>query len=312
MRKTTRFRQLVQAPDILMLPVAHDALSALVIAEAGFSALAVAGYGSSGSTLGLPDIGLMTATEMLTHYGHIVDRVDLPVMVDIDTGFGDVNNVIRTVRQVERMGAAALFIEDQTYPKRCGHMAGKSVVPVEEYLPKLKAALWAREDPDFTIMARTDAAAVHGIDEAIRRAKLYAAAGADMVFVEAVTTVDDMRRVNAEVPVPTMANMIEGGKSPFLPAAELQELGYAVAAYPCASVFTVVRALRGWAGCLKATGTSADFAGPDTMIDFEEYYRFIGADGIREREKLFFEEEKDASGGRGGSSPPDPLGGKIH
>ena len=204
MKKTTRFRNLLNAPEILMLPVAHDALSALAIAEAGFSALSVAGYGSAGSVLGLPDIGLISSTEMLTQYSHIVARVDLPVMVDIDTGFGDVNNVIRTVQQAERMGAAALFIEDQTFPKRCGHMAGKSVVPVEEYLPKLKAALWAREDPDFVIMARTDAAAVYGIEEAIRRACLYAAAGADMVFVEAVTSVDDMRRVNAAVPVPSM------------------------------------------------------------------------------------------------------------
>lgn len=287
MKKTTRFRELINAPEILMLPVAHDALSALVIAEAGFSALSVAGYGTAGSVLGLPDIGVLSSTEMITQYGHIVDRVDLPVMVDIDTGFGDVNNVIHAVRQVERLGAAALFIEDQTYPKRCGHMAGKSVVPVEEYLPKLKAALYARQDPDFVIMARTDAAAVYGIDEAIRRAQLYAATGADMVFVEAVTTLDDMRKVNAAVPVPVMANMIEGGRTPFLTATELQELGYAAVAYPCASVYTAVRALRAWAGHLKFHGTSTGFAGPDTMIDFEEYFRFIGAEAIREREKLF-------------------------
>ena len=292
MKMTARFRELVQAPEILMLPVAHDGLSALVLAEAGFSAMSVAGYGTAGSMLGMPDIGVLSSTEMLTQYAHIVDRVDIPVMVDIDTGFGDVNNVIHTVRQVERLGAAALFIEDQTYPKRCGHMAGKSVVTVEEYLPKLKAALWARQDPDFVIMARTDAAAVYGIDEAIRRACLYAEAGADMVFVEAVTTVADMRRVNAAVPVPSMANMIEGGRTPFLSAEELQAVGYAVVAYPCASVFTAVKALRNWASHLKFHGTSAGFAGPDTMIDFEEYFRFIGAAAIREREKLFYPAQK--------------------
>jgi len=292
MKMTARFRELVQAPEILMLPVAHDGLSALVLAEAGFSAMSVAGYGTAGSMLGMPDIGVLSSTEMLTQYAHIVDRVDIPVMVDIDTGFGDVNNVIHTVRQVERLGAAALFIEDQTSPKRCGHMAGKSVVPVEEYLPKLKAALWARQDPDFVIMARTDAAAVYGIDEAIRRACLYAEAGADMVFVEAVTTVEDMRRVNAAVPVPSMANMIEGGRTPFMTAEELQAVGYAVVAYPCASVFTAVKALRKWASHLKFHGTSAGFAGPDTMIDFEEYFRFIGAAAIREREKLFYPAEK--------------------
>ncbi len=290
MKKTTLFRNLVNAPEILMLPVVHDGLSALAVARAGFPALSVAGYGTAGSVLGLPDIGLISSTEMLTHYANIIARVDLPVMVDIDTGFGDVNNVIRTVRQVERMGAAALFIEDQTYPKRCGHMAGKSVTPVEEYLPKLRAALWAREDPDFVIMARTDAAAVYGIDEAVRRAKLYAGAGADIVFVEAVTSEEDMRAVNAAVPAPSMANMIEGGRTPFLPAARLQELGYAVAAYPCASVFTAARALTRWAEHLKAHGTSAGFSGPDTMMDFEEYFEFIGAAEIREREKAFFKD----------------------
>ncbi|GAB6039177.1 isocitrate lyase/PEP mutase family protein [Fundidesulfovibrio butyratiphilus] len=292
MKKTTQFRALVNAPEILMMPVAHDGLSALAIAKAGFQALAVAGYGTSGSLLGLPDIGLLTATQMLSHYANIISRVDLPVMVDIDTGFGDVNNVIHTVRQVERCGAVALFLEDQTFPKRCGHMAGKSVVSVDEYLPKLRAALWARQDPDFVIMARTDAAGVYGLDEAIRRARLYAEAGADMVFVEAVTDVDAMRKVNASVPVPSMANMIEGGKSPFLSAGELQEVGYAVAAYPCASVFTAARALQRWAGWLKDHGTTQGFAGPETMMDFEEYFRFIGAEEIRRREALFFDREE--------------------
>lgn len=285
MRKTTLFRKLVHDPELLMLPVAHDGLSALAIARAGFKALAVAGFGSSGSALGLPDFGLMSSTEMLAHYAGLIDRVDLPVLVDIDTGFGDVLNVERTVRQVERMGAAALFIEDQTFPKRCGHMAGKDVVSVDEYLPKLKAALAARTDPDFVIMARTDAAAVLGLDEAIRRGRIYAEAGADMVFVEAVTTREDMRRVNAALPAPSMANMIEGGKSPFLTASELTELGYAVAAYPCASVFTAARALSRWAEHLHAHGTTAGFAGPETMMDFDEYYRFIGADALRERER---------------------------
>jgi len=290
MRKTTLFRQLLHAPEILMMPVAHDGLSLLAVARAGFSAASVAGYGTAGSLLGRPDIGLVSSTEMLTHYANLIARVDLPVMVDIDTGFGDVNNVIRTVRQVEQMGAAALFIEDQTFPKRCGHMSGKSVVPVEEYLPKLRAALWARRDPDLVVMARTDAAAVHGLDEAIRRARLYAEAGADMVFVEAVTSVEDMRRVNASVTVPSMANMIEGGRTPFLSATELQDLGYACVAYPCASVFTAARALGRWAEYLRAHGTTAGFAGPETMMDFEEYYRFIGAEEIREGEKRFFDD----------------------
>jgi len=253
----------------------------------------VAGFGTSGSLLGLPDIGILTVTQMLAHYANSIGRVDLPVMVDIDTGFGDVNTVVHAVCQVERMGAAALFIEDQTYPRRCGHMAGKSVVDVDEYLPKLRAALWARRDPGFVIMARTDAAAVYGVDEAIRRARIYAEAGADRVFVEAVTDVDDMRKVNASVPAPGMANMIEGGETPHLCAGDLQELGYAVAAYPCASVFTAARALQRWAGWLKDHGATQGFAEPDTMMDFEEYFRFIGAEEIRRREKLFFDRNQE-------------------
>ena len=289
MKKTTMFRQLINAPEILMLPVVHDGLSAMAVAQAGFKATSIAGYGSAGSLLGLPDFGLLSSTEMLTHYAHLIARVDLPIMVDIDTGFGDVNNVIRTVRQVEQMGAAALFIEDQTYPKRCGHMSGKSVIDAEEYLPKLRAALWARKDPDFVIMARTDALAVYGRDEAIRRAKLYEEAGADMIFVEAVTSTEDMREVNSAVSVPSAANMIEGGKTPFLTADELQELGYAVACYPCGSVFAAARALQNWAEYLKSNRTTAGFATQKTMMNFEEYFRFIGAEDIRKREKQFFD-----------------------
>ncbi len=287
MKKTTRFRSLVNAPELLMMPAAHDGISALAIEQAGFSAMCAAGFGSSASALGLPDFGLMSSTEMLNHYAGIIARVEIPVMIDVDTGFGDVNNVIRTVRQAEDMGAAALFIEDQTFPKRCGHMEGKSVVSAQEYLPKLKAALWARRDPDFVIMARTDAAAQHGLDEAIRRARLYAEAGADMVFVEAVRTVDDMKKVNASVNAPSMANMIEGGRTPFLSAKELEAAGYAVAAYPCASVFATARIMQRWAGHLKARGTTEGFASPETMMDFDEFFRFIGGEEIREREQRF-------------------------
>lgn len=289
MRKTTLFRQLACAPEILMLPCAHDALTAKVIQNAGFKAMAAAGYGAAGSRLGLPDIGLMTATELCEHYRGICRAVDIPVLVDMDTGYGDVNNVIRTLRGLEDAGAAAVFIEDQTFPKRCGHMAGKSVVNVEEFLPKLKAALWARRDKDLLVMARTDAAAVYGIDEAIRRARLYEAAGADAVFVEAVETVADMRKVNAAVTTPSMANLIEGGKTPLLKAQVLQELGYRLAAYPCGSLYAAVRALQKWAAYLKENQTVDGFFSAGNMLDFDEYYDFIGGPEIRTREDGFFE-----------------------
>ncbi len=288
MKRTTKFRKLIHAAEILQLPCCHDGLSARVLERAGFKAIAAAGYGLSGSLLGMPDIGVITASEMITQYKNICSAVDLPVFVDIDTGFGDVNNVIRAVKDCQRAGAAGLLIEDQTYPKRCGHMEGKSVVPAEEYLPKLKAALWAREDPDFVIMARTDAYAVHGIEEALNRARLYARAGADMVFVEAIRSVEEMRQVNAvlgELNTPSMANMIEGGKTPLLGVKDLQDLGYSVVAYPCGSVFTATKALMGWARFLKEQGTTDGYL--DHMLTFDEYFKFIGARDIRERERQF-------------------------
>ena len=288
MKRTTKLRELIHATEILQMPCCHDCLSAKVLDQAGFKAIAAAGYGLAGSLLGMPDIGVLTASEMITQYKNICSAVDLPVFVDIDTGFGDVNNVIRTVKDCQKAGAAGLLIEDQTYPKRCGHMEGKSVVSVEEYLPKLKAALWAREDSDFLIMARTDAYAVHGIEEALNRARLYARAGADIVFVEAIRSVDEMQRVNAalrELNTPSMANMIEGGKTPFLGVKDLQDLGYSVVAYPCGSVFTTVKALMDWARFLKEQGTTKGCL--DRMLTFSEYFEFIGARDIREREKQF-------------------------
>jgi len=299
MKRTTKLRELIHDTEILQLPCCHDALSAKILERTGFKAIAAAGYGLSGSLLGMPDIGVLTGSEMITQYRNVCAAVDVPVFVDIDTGFGDVNNVIRAVKDCEKAGAAGLFIEDQTYPKRCGHMEGKAVVSVEEYLPKLKAALWAREDPDFVIMARTDARAIYGIEEALKRAKLYALTGADMIFVEAVLTVEEMRRVNTllhELKTPSMANMIEGGKTPLLSVQELQGLGYSVVAYPCGSIFTAAKALQGWARYLKAHGTTEGYL--DRMLTFDEYFEFIGARDIREREKRFVAGELETTRNR--------------
>ena len=289
MTKQKRFQQLVNDDKILILPCCHDGLSARILEEAGFEAICAAGYGVTGSLLGKPDIGLLNGMELLNQYKNIIDAVRVPVFLDIDTGYGDVNNVIRTVQECERIGAAGVFIEDQTWPKRCGHMEGKSVIDVKEYLPKLKAALYARQDHDFSIMARTDAASVLGVDEALRRAQIYADNGADMIFVEALHTVEDMKKVNSALNkrgVPSMANMIEGGKTPLLSADELQKLGYSVAAYPCSSVFTVVKALRDFAEHLKKNGTTIGLE--SFMIDFDEYYKFIGTEKIRKQEKKFY------------------------
>jgi methylisocitrate lyase len=285
MRRTTRFRQLLAAPEILSMPCCHDALSARVLEQAGFEAIAAAGFGLSGSLLGLPDIGLLEGQELIAQYGRICAVVGVPVFVDLDTGFGDANNVVRAVQAAERAGVAALFLEDQTYPKRCGHMAGKQVVAVEDYLPKLRAALAARRDPDLVITARTDAASVLGLEEALRRARLYAEAGADLVFVEALESVEAMRAANqvlAACGTPSMANLIEGGRTPLLSTGELQQLGYAVVAHPCGSVFTAARALQDWAAHLKVHGSAQGFR--DRMLDFEAYNTLVGLDEIRARQ----------------------------
>ena len=285
MRRTTRFRQLLAAPEILSMPCCHDALSARVLEQAGFEAIAAAGFGLSGSLLGMPDIGLLEGQELITQYGRICSAVALPVFVDLDTGFGDANNVVRAVQAAERAGVAAVFLEDQTYPKRCGHMAGKQVVTVEAYLPKLRAALAARRDPDLVITARTDAAGVLGLEEALRRARLYAEAGADLVFVEALESVEAMRAANqvlAACGTASMANLIEGGLTPLLTAPELQALGYAVVAHPCGSVFTAARALQEWAAHLKAHGGVAGFEG--RMLDFDAYNQVVGLEAIRARQ----------------------------
>ena len=285
MRRTTRFRQLLAAPEILQMPCCHDALSARVLEQAGFAAIAAAGFGLSGSLLGMPDIGLLEGQELIGQYARICAAVQLPVFVDLDTGFGDANNVVRAVQAAERAGAAALFLEDQTYPKRCGHMSGKQVVAVEEYLPKLRSALAARRDPDLVITARTDAASVQGLEEALRRARLYAEAGADLVFVEALESVEAMRAANqllAEAGTASMANLIEGGRTPLLTAAELQALGYAVVAHPCGSIFTAAKALQEWAAHLRAHGCSEGFRG--RMLDFEAYNDLVGLEAIRSRQ----------------------------
>ncbi|QSH40267.1 oxaloacetate decarboxylase [Lentisphaerota bacterium ZTH] len=290
MNKQKRFRELVYADEALLLPLCHDCLSAKVLEEAGFEAICAAGYGVTGSLIGAPDIGLLSGLELVNQYKNIINSVSIPVFVDIDTGYGDVNNVIRIVRECETIGAAGLFIEDQTWPKRCGHMTGKSVIPVEEYLPKLKAAIFARTCQDFVIMARTDAAAVYGIDEAVRRAEIYCENGADMVFVEAVHSIEDMKKVNTvlnRLNVPSFANMVEGGQTPIMSLKELKELGYSVVGYPCSSVFTVIKALRELACHLKEYGSTSGFE--KNMIDFQEYYNFIGAQSIRAREKKFYD-----------------------
>jgi 2,3-dimethylmalate lyase len=281
-RKTTRLKELIAAPEIAVLPGIHDALGARLAEAAGFAAITAGGYGATATLLGRPDSSQLSLTELSEMYSRLCDATALPLLADADTGFGNVTNVARTVRLYEKAGVAGLFIEDQVFPKRCGHMAGKAVIPTAEWLAKIKAALDAREDPDLVIMARTDALAVNGIDDAIARAQLACAAGADLLFVEAPTSVDQMHRICAEVPGPCVANNVETGLSPLLPAAELQAIGYAVVIFPVAATYAVARALRDLFATIRRTGNTAD-ALPQ-LVGFEEFNELVGLSAQRRRE----------------------------
>ena len=282
MRKTSRFKQLIAAPQILVMPGVHDALGVRLAETAGFDAITAGGYGATATLLGRPDSSQLSLTELSEMYSRFCDATDLPLLADADTGFGNVTNVARTVRLYEKAGVAGLFIEDQVFPKRCGHMAGKAVVGRAEWLAKIKAALDARVDADFVVMARTDALATDGVDEAIVRAQLAREAGADLLFVEAPTTIDQMRRICREIPGPCLANNVETGLSPLLPASQLQEIGYAAVVFPVAATYAVAFALRELFATIRRTGTTAECL--PRMLSFADFNELVGLSGQRSRE----------------------------
>jgi methylisocitrate lyase len=286
MKKTTLFRKLMLDKEIFVIPGCHDALSAKIVELVGFKAVTMGGYAASAASLAKPDVSLLTLTEYVNIARNVVQAVDLPFFVDGDTGHGNVTNVGRTVREFENAGVAALFIEDQVFPKRCGHMEGKQIIPTAEMVAKVKAAVDARVDNDLVIMARTDAIAVYGIDDAIERANLYREAGADLIFVEAPRSVEEMRRINREVDAPTLAIQIEGGKTPLVTTRELEQIGFNVVVYPNATVYATAWALKGLWETLKKEGTTRSFT--DRMICFDDFNTLIGLDKIRELESYYY------------------------
>lgn len=288
MRRTSRFRALLEAPEILMMPVCHDPLGARIIEQAGFGAVACAGYANSAALLGAPDVGLLTLTEMADAVWRVADAVDIPVFADGDNGHGNTTNVRRTVKLLEKAGAATIMLEDQVLPKRCGHMAGKSVVSREEYLAKIRAALDARSDPDLAILARTDAIAVHGLEEAVERALMAREEGADWVFLEAPASAGLLAEIPKRVPGPHLANLIPGGATPLMPAGELQAMGYAVVAYPTVFTFAYAKAAMEVAAHMRATGGIAGL--DERIVDFEAFHRIVGLPALRAAE------EKDLAG----------------
>ena len=268
-----RFRAGLEARRALLVPGAANALTARVIEDAGFDAVYVTGAGIANTLLGVPDIGLVTMTEIAATTEAIAEICTLPLVVDIDTGFGNALNTRRTVRVLERAGACAVQIEDQVFPKRCGHFDGKGVIPVAEMASKVRAAAEAREDPNFLIVARTDARAVEGLDAAIDRAKAYIDAGADVTFVEAPLSVDEMRTITESLPVPQVANLVVGGRTPLLPQAELADLGFSLVLYANAPLQAAMRAMRDVLGSLKRDGDLGAVA--DRLADFEERQRLV-------------------------------------
>ena len=268
MRATTKFRQLLEQPGIIMAPGAYDCLTAKLIESAGFPAVYMTGAGTSVARLGYPDLALATMTEMLDNASQIASVVDVPVIADADTGYGGVLNVRRTVRQYERSGVAALHLEDQDFPKRCGHLDDKRVIPVADMIQKIHAAVDARTDDDFTIIVRTDALAVTGWDDSMRRCEEYIKAGADVLFVEALRTPEEVERAGRELSVPLLYNYVETGKSPLLPAQELERMGFKIVIYPASGLLSAMHAVRETLAILKQQGTTAHLLeGMDSLQD---------------------------------------------
>ncbi len=286
MKKTTQLKHLLQAKKLLVAPGAYDALSAKIIAQGGFDAVYMTGYGASASVLGAPDVGLLTMSEMLKRAGDIVEAVKIPVLADGDTGFGNAINVRRTVREYEKAGVCGIQLEDQVSPKKCGHMPGREVIPMEDMVQKIKAAVDTRQDDDFVIVARTDARTTHGLDEALRRGRAYEQAGADVIFIESPESMDELKRINVAFPnTPTLANMIEGGRTPLLSADELERLGFGIAIYPLGPLYAAAKAVESYLKELRTAGSVAHKV--QDMITFAEFNTLIGLAEYGQLEDLY-------------------------
>lgn len=280
-----QLRQMLSSGEILVAPGVHDGLSARIIEQEGFKALYMTGYGTSASMLGKPDVGLLTLTEMAARASRLADAVNIPLIADADTGYGNAVNVTRTVREYEKAGVACLQLEDQVAPKKCGHMTGREVISRDEMVGKIKAACDARRDDDLMIMARTDARTTHGIEEALERGKAYEEAGADIVFIESPESEDEMKMITSAFNVPVLANMVEHGRTPFLTVPRLQEIGYELVIFPVSATYVMAEAARKVMRTLKETGSTGDMV--DSMIAFEEFNELMGLGDIRQMETRY-------------------------
>jgi len=287
MRTTTRLRELLAGPELVIAPGAFDALSARIITQAGFPVVYMTGFGTAASTLGQPDVGLLTMSEMVNRVAALTTVTgDIPLIADADTGYGNPINVRRTIQEYERAGVAALHIEDQVWPKKCGHMEGKQVIPMEEMVQKVRAAVDARNDPDFIIIARTDAGAVNGLEDALRRGRAYREAGADVLFIEAPRNLEELRTIAQTFPgVPLLFNWAEGGKTPLLSLREIQALGFKLVIFPVSLLFAATQAMLNTLEALKQGSDSKAFN--ENKTTFSQFTTLVGLPQIHTLEQRF-------------------------
>ena len=294
MRATTKFRRLLAQPGLIMAPGAYDCLTARLIQQAGFPAVYMTGAGTSVARLGYPDLALATLSEMQESAAAIAAAVEIPVIADADTGYGGILNVRRTVRQYERSGVAALHLEDQDFPKRCGHLDDKRVIPVDDMVQKIHAAVDARTDDDFTIIVRTDALAVTGWDDAMRRCEEYIRAGADVLFVEALRTPEEVERAGRSLEVPLLFNYVETGKSPLLSAADLERFGFKIAIFPVSALLSATLAVRHTLAELRRLGTTAHLL--ESMTTLQDCFEVVGLSEMLAEDARFAAAPQPASG----------------
>jgi 2,3-dimethylmalate lyase len=288
-------RDLLGQDDLVLAPGCYDALGARLVEEAGFDAVYMTGFGSAASRLGRPDVGLLSLPEMVDNAHRIAQAVDIPLIADADTGYGNPVNVIRTIHEYEAAGAAAIHIEDQVMPKKCGHMDGKQVIPAGEMAAKVRAAVAARSSDDFLVIARTDARAVEGLEAALERARRYRDAGADALFVEAPQSEQEIEAVAQAFPdVPLLFNWAEGGKTPAVSRELLRELGFRIVIFPIGTLLAATAAMRALLAQIKADGTPA--AALSSLPTFGEFLDFIGMPEIQELDRRFSESTDDVRG----------------
>jgi 2-methylisocitrate lyase-like PEP mutase family enzyme len=278
-------KQLFKRDRLLVAPGCFDGLSARLVEDAGFEAAYLSG-GAVARSMGIPDIGLVTMSEVIERAAQVVAAVKIPIIADADTGYGNAVNLVRSVREFERTGVAAIHIEDQITPKRCGHLDGKEVIPLPEMENKLQAALASRNDPGFLIIARTDARGVHGFDDAISRGRAFAKLGVDAIFVEAPQSEAELEEIPRALPdVPLLVNVFKGGKTPMLPVERLEQMGYRIAIYPSETQRAAIHAMRQALGLLKREGTTEKM--DDALTTFKERDKVVGLDEWQQLEKQY-------------------------